>query len=316
MGWTTETTPRFMQLEARNSDISPERSEILERARREAAARGWSGEPVIVAETETGRGVTFLIEFPAAAPRPPQQRNTPGSQYEQQRRGSVSWLMVIPMVESHDGRVTWERSSEWVRGWMVPQRRGTMRILSTAGDSEDREMLPDRSISNPDILHRGLAFLARKYSAPAVAAVILRPTGDFRVVVSRGGGVRNGNGNMASGSEQRAIRESALDVIQTLLAPQGDSENSGMMAEERISPILRVLGSTPLPGRGIRVTILNDTSDADEQAEARRLLRSLSGFIPISYSVGFEGLEITGTWNDTEAALEQALSRAGATVER
>lgn len=183
-------------------------------------------------------------------------------------------------------------------------------MVSTVGDSEDRETLPRAALSSPTADQLGR--LARKYGAPAVAMVAQQRDGSVRAWVYRGGSLRTGDAGSAADAEGRVT--AAADLVRRLMG--GSDEGTAAAADERISPMLRVTAFRA-NGQGGTAVILCDTSDADEHAEARRLVRRLTGFLPISYRTTDEGLVISGTWTTGDlSTLEQALNDAGGTVIR
>ena len=304
--------PRFLQVEVRNGDLTPSREEVLVRARREAAGRSWFGEPRIVAETPTASGLSVLVEFPPqvllqapmGAPRVPAVGVGVAL-----GAGRPSWVLVVP-AENIGNRAGWA-TGDWSRTWMVPLRSGGMRLVPTAGDSEDRETLSPAMLLDPSSATVGMSALARKYGAPAVALVRLETDGVMRAWVMRGGNISTGVADAPADQEGR--RRVGGELLVSLLSRsptiRDDEQSSVMAADEHISPMLSVTAR-----RGGQMSVLCDTTDADEQAEARRIMRGLPGFQTLSNRVTEDGLVMTGTWAGNQEELEGALASAGATI--
>lgn len=83
--------------------------------------------------------------------------------------GQVSWVLVIQAGRGSKGElIPWEKEGAWSKAWRVPGEVGGTRYVPVFGDAEDRE-----HVKPSDQRHLGgLAFLAAKYHAPAIAVVV------------------------------------------------------------------------------------------------------------------------------------------------
>ena len=289
---------RYLTITTR-MDVTVSRDEIIQRAAREGAARGWGGDPVIVSETPTDNGTSFLLEFRgenSAVPPAPVRPAAPSR---------PSWVLVVP-VEEKRGHAVWDRTP-WTAAWLVPFRKDGLRMVATVGDSEDREGFTGRDMqSNAAAMGR----MARKYGAPAVAVLRAGDDGVIRVSLLRNGAVVTDTVADSGGSPETR-RTATAELVSRMMGTTSTavaSENTG-----DISPMLSVTSREGQSGT-LAVSILCDTSDEDEHAEARKIIKSLAGFTQTSSSLTDDGLVFKGNWNGTVHDMEEQLIAAGATV--
>lgn len=88
---------------------------------------------------------------------------------EVQSLGQVGWVLVIQAGRGSKGDlIPWEKEGAWAKAWRVPGDVSGTRYVPVFGDAEDRE-----HVKPMDHKHLGgLAFLAAKYHAPAIAVVV------------------------------------------------------------------------------------------------------------------------------------------------
>lgn len=302
---------------------------------REAAAQGVRGAPSLRGESFGDGFYNGFFEFPAiggAAGGFPGMQQPPATVPESapeatpQRMARPGWILVLPVEGGRDGRSVWGRATTWTRAWLAPVRQSGMRIVSTAGDADDRDRLTERALADPSDprIREGALAIARKYGAPAVALVRLDTARGNAVRISlwRGGDTFTGDGFPAASPE--AARAGALQLLSDLAHGQGreggDMDFAGY--ERRAaqpadappsSPPVRLAVFRTGPDGSIFFVIRQEGGGDDVAEAARSAMRDVRGTSLRTVRPDGDGLTFTGTWHGApdQASFERALVAAG-----
>lgn len=275
-----------------------------------AGSRGYSpGSGRIKAESFSSGRYLLIMDYGA---RPSAAGSTTGS-----LAGSLPrWVLILP-IQGEGARASWEQSSPWTRSWIAPTRLSGMRLLGLAGDGDDKEKLGIRTLSAADEYEAssGLAALARRHGAPAVAMVRLEQTG-VRVIAMRNGNARSEW--IALGADLAATRQAAAAAIERLLATQrqGPDIYNAVPPGQEISATVSVTYFSVVSGGTAVAEILCDTDNPAEHADLRRAVRAVPGLEVTSAKVTPEGMLVTVVWDSDRTSLAAALRRTGLYVER
>jgi hypothetical protein len=279
---------------AAGRDIAAARQAGQDEAMRQLALKGLPGPLRLMAESFNDGAYTALYQYGPAAPdtAAPQARQKP------------SWILVLPVEVGKDGKVRWERGTDWAKAWLVPARRDGVRLVSTVGDADDHDRFPLSAMSDPSSqeAEAAAASLSKKYGAPAVALVRWN-TADQGLKVT----LWSADGTSASRDTEAAdaagARAATLDLVLHLAAdapPPAAPAEAGIPAEVR----LRHLG-----GDAYKVYVHVETDRRADIVEKLDAVRDLSVAAVQSDASGY-GIE--GEWvGEGEGAFRSALRDAG-----
>ena len=293
---------QFLTLTA-SSSISKEI--IIGRATKEGILRKWNGTPILISESITDVNVSYVFEFINSEVTSTTNENI------KPKKSMPSWILVIP-VDEKGNKISWDKTP-WTSSWLVPFKRDGIKIVSTVGDSEDREKIGSSDYST------GLNYIRRKYKAPYVA--LMRNDANSVNILLVGSGEPKGDSTLV-GVDNDSNKDSVVSLILRMITNNDGSNNDNNTAGGKtdkidetgdISPIFNIV-SQRLVNSTLEIGLLCDTSDEDEQREARRIIKSINGFTQISSENTENGLLFKGRWNGTASDLESALSASGATI--
>lgn len=306
-------------LSNRAADVSEGRATALAEA-----ARSGSGTPRITAEGFSGGTYTAVMSFdrdgeavPSPQTRSARTTGTPGYP----STSSPSWILVVAAEIDKNGTASWGGQSSWSRSWIAPARSGSLRMVPVLGDVDDRRILTDGMLANPDSSEVGHAALAlgRRFGAPAVAELLSDGQDGVRIWLWRTGGEAiTGN----SGS----TRQDTVDVLARLAGHEGTSHSGTQEpSPDADLPVAGISGGSQVDveqhpefaaeGRfGFAVVLASQ--DAAEIASVRRAVAGLQG-VEISSSLADEdGAIVSGSYAGDRQGLVEALSAAGVRVSR
>jgi hypothetical protein len=89
-----------------------------------------------------------------------------------------AWVLIVPARESMGVSKIWDATDPWAQAW-VRAPAGRVPTATAQSDPQDAQLLPAARVQGDELaLAESLAALAQKYSAPAVALVLLQSPRD------------------------------------------------------------------------------------------------------------------------------------------
>jgi hypothetical protein len=89
-------------------------------------------------------------------------------------RKPPSWVLVVPAREADGSSKLWDVNDAWAQAW-VRAPAGRVPTAAPQADPKDAQLLPSGKLGGNEIeLNSSLVALAQKYTAPAVALVLLQ----------------------------------------------------------------------------------------------------------------------------------------------
>lgn len=134
------------------------------------------------------------------------------------------WVLVLP-YSIVDGRVSWSPTDAWSRVWRIPGRSHGFRFVSTLGDYEDKVIVPDSVLMDPDNHVDALRRLGQRYGAHCVA--VLRMDVDTVKMSLIWGGQDTSQEvdvpDLGTEDRQQAYHQSLMDAMRAIVFT-GDDE--------------------------------------------------------------------------------------------